>query len=57
MGMPLYGLKKDIDEKKKENEKEEDRSGLEDFGDIPDRSSRNGMYGDFGSPRSRTWRR
>nr|XP_053656280.1 acyl-coenzyme A diphosphatase FITM2-like [Cherax quadricarinatus] len=56
MGMPLYGLKKDKEEKKKESEREEDKAGLEDIGDASDfRSLRNGSYGDSGP--SRSWRR
>lgn len=57
MGMPLYGLKKDKEEKKKELEREEDKSGLEDFGDAPEVRGlpRNGPYGESGPVRS--WRR
>ncbi|KAG7165069.1 acyl-coenzyme A diphosphatase FITM2-like [Homarus americanus] len=56
MGMPLYGLKKEKEEKKKETEREDDKAGLEDMGDISDfRGFRNGPYGDSGSNRS--WRR
>lgn len=57
MGMPLYGLKKEKEEKKKEPEREEDLSGLEGCGDPFDLrgSSKNGMYSDFGS--SRAWKR
>ncbi|KAK3870334.1 hypothetical protein Pcinc_024432 [Petrolisthes cinctipes] len=58
MGMPLYGLKKDIDEKKKEAERaDEEKTGLEDFGEHADfrGQTRNGPFGDFGS--SRSWRR
>lgn len=58
MGMPLYGLKKDKEEKRKEGERgDEDKSTLEDFGEPADfrGPSRNGPFGDFGS--SRSWRR
>nr|XP_045625244.1 acyl-coenzyme A diphosphatase FITM2-like [Procambarus clarkii] len=56
MGMPLYGLKKEKEEKKKELEREEDKAGLEDVVDPADlRSFRNGAFGDTGP--SRTWRR
>ncbi|XP_068217977.1 acyl-coenzyme A diphosphatase FITM2-like [Palaemon carinicauda] len=59
MGMPLYGLKKDKDDKKKEGEKEDDRSSLEDFGE-PSADSRfqprNGPFGDY-VPKNRSWKR
>lgn len=57
MGMPLYGLKKDKEEKRKDSEREEDKSGLEDFGEVAEVRGlpRNGPYGESGPGRS--WRR
>ncbi|XP_071520765.1 acyl-coenzyme A diphosphatase FITM2 [Panulirus ornatus] len=57
MGMPLYGLKKDKEEKRKDSEREEDKSGLEDFGEVSEVRGlpRNGPYGESGPGRS--WRR
>ncbi|XP_066975102.1 acyl-coenzyme A diphosphatase FITM2-like [Macrobrachium rosenbergii] len=58
MGMPLYGLKKDKDDKRKEGDKEDDRSSLEDFGEPSDSrfQPRNGPFGDY-VPKCRSWKK
>lgn len=58
MGMPLYGLKKEKDEKKKDGEKEDEKSSLEDLGDLSDvRGPPRNPFGDFAVPKNRSWRR
>lgn len=62
MGMPLYGLKKEKEDKKKEDkkkdyEREEERSTMEDYGENGEGRGPawTGPHGDSAS--SRSWRR
>ena len=57
MGMPLYGLKKEKEDKKKDYDREEERPNMQDFGEggegrVP---AWTGPQGDSAS--SRSWRR